>query len=464
MLTNAATSDNAHWEELTGWGRTSPSLARVEHCLSGESLNSVLANVGPRGLLARGLGRSYGDAAQNAGGTVVVLGDGEIREPDPVSGVAVVTAGTSIAELIDRLLPKGWFVPVTPGTRFVSVGGAIAADVHGKNHHRDGSFGDWVEWVELARANGELLRVERGTPEFDATVGGMGLTGVITRAALRFRSVESRWISVDTQRAGDIDGLMATLEQQDSDFEYSVAWVDCLKRGAGLGRGVVTCGNHAPALDATTDPGDEACDAESPSTQSGLRVPLDAPPGLLNYATLSAFNEFWYRSAPRDRRGELQSTAQFFHPLDGIGAWNRIYGAGGFIQYQFAIPAASGSLIPKLLERLAAERVPSFLAVLKRFGPGRGLLSFPIEGWTLAMDFPTRYGKLAELTKVLNREVIDAGGRTYLAKDSVLQPEEFRAMYPEFERWLQIRDELDPERKLISDLARRLQLYGLQEC
>ena len=445
---------------LTGWGRTAPTRAEIERPSDASEVRRLLAEAGPRGLIARGLGRSYGDAAQNAGGTVLRTSRlGGVRSLDLERGEVTVGAGVSIATLARLLVPFGWFVPVSPGTRYVTVGGAIAADIHGKNHHRDGSFCEHVSSFEFETPAGERVTAtrERNPSAFWATAGGMGLTGVVVEATVRLLRVETARIRVDTERARDLDDVLRRMEAGDSGYRYSVAWIDCLARGRALGRSVLTRGDHAGLEE--LDPGDRASAlAQAPATS--LAVPRWVPSGLLRRATVAAFNELWYRRAPRVERGRIEPLGSFFYPLDGIRDWNRLYGRRGFLQYQFVVPFGAEDALRSALERLSAARSPAFLAVLKRFGPQRGLLSFPMHGFTLALDLPDAMPGLAALLDGLDQLVVEAGGRVYLAKDSRLRPELLAAMYPRLEEWRQAQRRLDPGGVMRSDLARRVGLLA----
>jgi decaprenylphospho-beta-D-ribofuranose 2-oxidase len=442
---------------LSGWGRTNPTVAEVESVTPGDLADAV-SRAGARGALVRGLGRSYGDAAQNAGGLVVTLDDaGSPAVVDHTTGTVTVPAGRSLDALLRELVPAGWFVPVTPGTRFVTVGGAIASDIHGKNHHVDGSFGEHVVSLRLLTADGSVLDLGPDSDVFWATIGGMGLTGVILDATVRLLRIETSRMSVDTTRIPDLDTLFASMSEGDETFRYSVAWIDLMATGRQLGRSVLTRGDHA-----TLDRLDEAA-AASPLAY-GPRQLVDVPPivppmGVLNRATVGAFNELWFRKSPRRRVGELQTIANYFHPLDLVGSWNRLYGARGMVQYQFVVPFGEEEALREVIERLSESGVTSFLAVLKRFGAAsRAPLSFPFPGWTLALDVPSASGGLAELLHGLDRLVLDAGGRHYFAKDACTTREAVRRGYPRLDEWKAVRERVDPTGRWQSDLGRRLGL------
>ena len=438
---------------LQGWGRSTRSVAELVAPADETGVAHLLAH--SPAAIARGLGRSYGDAAQLSGG--VVLDCRELRGIGPIdaAGRVSVGAGVSIDELLETIMPRGWFVPVTPGTRQVTIGGAIAADVHGKNHHRDGSLGAHVLELRLVTPRGAVTVSPESDPQlFWATIGGMGLTGVVTRATLGLVAIETDQVLVDTERFDDLDGVMRAMTEGDDAYRYSVAWVDCVTRGAHMGRAILTRGDHARA-------GDVKAASLSAPRRSRLRVPVDAPSRLLNATTVRAFNEFWFRTAPRREVGELQSIPSFFHPLDAVGGWNRLYGRRGFVQYQFCVPDSTAETVVGAVTRLSSARVPSFLAVLKRFGPSSpGPLSFPMPGWTLALDLPIGPTALPGVLDSLDELVLSAGGRVYLAKDARLDPESARAMYPRLDEFLAVKDRVDPEHRLTSDLARRLHLEG----
>ncbi len=381
-----------------------------------------------------------------------------IIEIDTERGLVTCEAGVSLEQLMTAMLPHGWFVPVSPGTRQVTVGGAIAADVHGKNHHVAGTFAAHVPSFDLLTADGQVHQVTPGSdPElFWATAGGMGLTGIILRATVAMKKVETSRLRVDTVRTRDIDETMAYLTDTDSDYGYTVAWSDCLARGAALGRSVITSGDFA-ALDDL--PAKARADALAFNPAALASAPPVFPSGLLNRRTVALMNEVWYRKAPRRRTGELQTIAAFFHPLDGIRNWNRVYGPAGFLQYQYVVPFGQEDAVRRSFERISQERAPSFVTVLKRFGKADpGLLSFPMPGWTLALDFPARTPGLAGLLDWLDDLVQEAGGRVYLAKDARVSARMLERMYPRLEEFRKLRAQVDPGGMFMSDLARRLSL------
>jgi decaprenylphospho-beta-D-ribofuranose 2-oxidase len=441
---------------LSGWGRTPWSTARVVAATRPDDLAKAVHDGGPRGVITRGLGRSYGDAAQRAGGLVVdATGVRGVLDLDADTGVVRVLAGTSLDELLREIVPRGWYVPVTPGTRFVTIGGMIASDVHGKNHHADGTFGLHVRSMVLALPDGTRRTLTpAGTPdEFWATCGGMGLTGAIVEATIALTPIGSSKLLVDTDRVHDLDDLLVRLRDGQARHRYSVAWIDLLAKGRHLGRSVLTQGDFAPRDAVGADP-------LAYAPRAGVPVP-PAPNALLNWASVRAFNELWFRKAPEHRTGQLQSTSTFFYPLDMFTGWNALYGPRGFVQWQCLLPFGAEDVLRRCLEALSRERSPSFFAVLKTMGAADPApLAFPAPGWTLALDTPAGSTEVAGLLRTLDHEVVEAGGRVYLAKDSTLDPVHVPAMYPRLDEWREVRDRMDPGRRCASDLAVRLDLLG----
>jgi decaprenylphospho-beta-D-ribofuranose 2-oxidase len=445
---------------LRGWGRTAPTVADLRVATTVEDVTAAVSAAGPRGLVARGLGRSYGDPAQNAGGVVLdMTGLARVHSIDADSGVAVVDAGVSLDTLMRAALPFGLWVPVLPGTRQVTIGGAIGADVHGKNHHTKGSFGNHVLSMDLVTADGQVRELTPDGPDselFWATVGGMGLTGVVVRASVQLHRTESAYFLVDTDRTADLDELMALLtDGSDDTYGYSAAWFDTTTTGAALGRAVLTRGSLA-----TLD--------QLPAKQRKAPLKFDAPQllsfpdvfpnGLANRYTLRAFSELWWRKAPKRQRDSVQNISTFYQVLDLFGDWNRVFGSRGFLQYQFVVPFGEEQTFRRVVEKIAHSPYCSGLNVLKRFGEGNiAPLSFPMPGWTITVDIPVARG-LDHFCNELDELVLGAGGRLYLAKESRASAETIRAGYPRFDEWRKVRDAVDPNRVFSSDMSRRLEL------
>ncbi|MDQ3469237.1 MAG: FAD-binding oxidoreductase, partial [Actinomycetota bacterium] len=464
MTAAAPDDERAADVRLSGWGTTMPSVGRlvVQSSDDRDSLAATVKALPARGGIARGLGRSYGDPAQRGGGVAVQLRDAAPHVViDAESATATVPAGVSLDELLALLVPRGLFVPVSPGTRFVTVGGAIACDIHGKNHHLEGSFGNHVRRLSLLLADGTVVELSPAQrPElFWATIGGMGLTGIILEATIGLLRIETSRCSVDTDRAPDLQALLTLMEEGDRFFRYSVAWIDLMAKGAHLGRSVLTRGDHARVDELAPR---QAVDPLVYDARQRLTVPPVVPgPGLVNHVTIKAFNEMWFRKAPRRRVGQIVSIPGYFHPLDFVGSWNRLYGRRGFVQYQFLVPFGEERALERVVERIAASGAPSFLAVLKRFGAANPApLSFPAPGWALALDLPAATRSLPELLHGLDALVLDAGGRHYLAKDAHTTPEAIRRGYARLDEWRAVRAGVDPSRTWASDQSQRLRLTG----
>lgn len=439
---------------LAGWGNTAAVQGRTIDVMV-ESVSDVII-AEPR-LIARGLGRAYGDCAYVSGGATVRL-TGDLARIEFDGRSVEVDAAVSLDRLMRAAIPRGLFVPVTPGTRFVTVGGAIAADIHGKNHHRDGSFGSHCEWIELVTASGATVRVSPADDAdlYWATVGGMGLTGVIVRARVNLVPVDTAYMTVQTSKHGSLAELMDDMQLLDPVFRYTVAWVDTLATGKGFGRSVLWAGNHA-GIDEIPRRHRSAARAFDPRQ----RITMPAVPGrgVISPLSVRAFNSAWFARAPRKPTIDVQSIPQYFHPLDGVAHWNRVYGRRGFIQYQFVVPEEAAELVGIVLKRMSILRIPAFLSVLKKFGAGNaGMMSFPFAGWTLAVDIPTAVDGLAVFLDDMDDAVSAAGGRVYLAKDSRLRAHHLPAMYPQLNRFRDIRRRVDPTGKFASNLSRRLSL------
>jgi len=410
---------------LAGWGRYPVADCAVTAPRDEAALRAALGD-GP--LIARGNGRAYGDSAMNRANTVSTRRMGRMLGFDAQTGVLVAEAGVLLGDIVAAFLPRGWFPAVTPGTRFVTLGGAIAADVHGKNHHIDGGFGNFTDWVEVMGPEGGITRASReeNADLFDWTVGGMGLTGVILRAAIRLRPVETGWIRQNTRAVPDLARAMAALEAA-QDAPYSVAWIDCLSRGAALGRSVVMLGAHA-RRDGL--PMHHRQVPFGPPPRRRLRLPVTAPGVVLNRWTVAAFNAAYYRAGARRPGTDLVPWESYFYPLDRVLGWNRIYGRRGFVQFQCVLPEATAhDGLAALLTAISAAGQGAFLSVLKKLGPGQGRFSFPMPGYTLALDFPVSQEALM-LMQRLDRITLDHGGRFYLAKDARMSAETLHSADP----------------------------------
>jgi decaprenylphospho-beta-D-ribofuranose 2-oxidase len=400
------------------------------------------------GVLPRGMGRSYGDAAQLAGGLVLETTRLKGFELDRAQGSVTAGAGVTIGELLEQLVPAGWMVPVVPGTQHVSVGGAIASDIHGKNHGTAGTFGSHVVAIGLLTSGGEVheLSPEADDGLFAATLGGMGLTGVILWARIRLAPVSSPLLTVDTDRVESLDQALGALAEPGG--PYRVAWLDLLS--ARPARGVVTRAEHLPS---------HAVPAGARGTatvKAKATVPARWPAGALRPSTVRAFNELRFRRAPARERGHTEPIGSHMFPLDALEAWPRLYGRDGFLQYQLVVPYGSEHVLGAVIAELRRACIPCYLAVLKDFGEANGApLSFPLAGWTLTLDLPRTAPGVGPALDRCDELVAQAGGRVYLSKDSRLHPDALRAMYPRLEEWRAARDHADPERVWRSDLALR---------
>jgi len=399
-------------------------------------------------VLAYGCGRSYGDSCLNDGGTLLDITPlNHFISFDEASGLLRCEAGVTLADILNVMVPRGWFLPTTPGTKFITVGGAIANDVHGKNHHKGGTFGCHVTRFELLRSNGERLicSPDENADLFSATIGGLGLTGLILWAEFRLRRVPGPYIAKEQIRFGCIDEFFEISADSDERFEYTMAWVDCLATGKHLGRGLFMRGNH-------TWP--RSIPRKSAQPRSLITVPVQLPSFVLNMATVRAFNALLYRSQLSKQTHQIVSYDPFFYPLDAILEWHRLYGSPGFLQYQFVVPYAHDrTTIKDILKQISQSGVLSFLAVLKVFGdvPSPGMLSFPRPGVTLALDFPFRGRRTLEFLNRLDQIVQAHGGALYPAKDARMSAEGFQAFYP---RWREFTSYIDP--KFSSSFWRRV--------
>ncbi|HJK95547.1 MAG TPA: FAD-binding oxidoreductase [Polyangiaceae bacterium LLY-WYZ-15_(1-7)] len=440
-------------KELAGWGNYPRAVCRVRHPETRSQVKDALAP----GVVPRGLGRSYGDPAVNEGGLVLdCTALDRYLGFDEATGTLTCEAGTSLRQIIDDFAPRGWFPMITPGTKFVTVGGCIANDIHGKAHHVDGTFSSCVDAITVLLGDGQVVTASReeNADLFWATFGGMGLVGVVLTATMRLRKIETTYFRQEAVKVKDLDALLEAFETYDAKYPYSVAWIDSLATGARLGRGVLTVGDHASLDDLPTG---KRRDPRATTAPSPLFVPFDMPDQTLNGLTIRVLNAVL--DQVQSHGAAIAHYEKFFYPLDFVGEWNRGYGKRGFTQYQFVIPLEDGPRrIRAILEKIATSGQAPFLNVLKKFGEEQeGYLSFPFEGYTFAIDFPVRDG-LPELLRELDGMVLDAGGRIYLGKDAFLDAPTFERMYPRLGAWREAKAKWDPEGVFTSSLGRRVGL------
>lgn len=440
--------------ELAGWGRYPKHESEMVAGRTAASVRSVMA--AKQGVVARGLGRAYGDAAIGRAVTIDMRGLDRMRGFDTATGRLVVEAGVPLSAVLSAFTSRGFFPRVVPGTKFVTIGGMIAADVHGKNHHRVGGFGDNVDEIKLALPGGEAVTCSRqeNAELFGATVGGMGLTGTILEASFRLKPVETGWLRQKTIVAHDLDSAMAALRDSDA-ATYSVAWIDCLARGASLGRSLVYVAEHASREDvARLRPKSPLF---PPVKVGRLALPLNLPSMAVTRMSIGAFNEVYFRRGAAKAGGDfLVHWDPYFFPLDAIGSWNRIYGKRGFLQHQCVIPESSARpVLGEILDRISKRGNASFLAVLKRLGASSGTLSFPLAGYTLALDLQVR-DDVFSLLDDIDKLVMSSGGRLYLAKDARQARETFEAGYPGLARFRDIRRTIAADDHIVSRQSMRL--------
>ena len=408
-------------------------------------------------LIARGNGRCYGDASL-ANKVLSTLQYKHIHSFDAQQGVLFCEAGVLLDDILQLIVPKGWFLPVTPGTSYITVGGAVASDVHGKNHHKEGSFSKHVVELELLSASGEMLRCspQEKPALFAATCGGMGLTGLISRVRFRLKKIESAYIKQRAIKAPNIDTIFRLFEENES-YTYSVAWIDCLQKGRTLGRSHLLLGEHAGREELSAS--QQKKPLALPRSRK-LSIPFSFPSFTLNPVTVQAFNFAYYHKMFQQEKESVLSYDPYFYPLDSVLHWNRIYGKAGFVQYQFVLPMeGSREGLIQILEKINQRKMGSFLAVLKLFGEQESLISFPMRGYTLALDFPIRKGLFRFLNE-LDEIVLRYGGRLYLSKDARMKPELFWQGYPQAQKFVDIVKEYNPEGKFNSLLAKRLNIFS----
>jgi len=434
----------------SGWGRTHKSYTR---CFAVEEFSSTIQKTTTSGL-AIGLGRSYGDSSINSNGVYFTSRANKNIKIDSVNKVALCEAGVTIGELERAALAQGLFPLTVPGTEFVTIGGAIASNIHGKSHHSEGSFGSSVIEMNLLTSNGDSLKLYpagENHEQFWATVGGMGLTGIITEAKIRLKEVQTSYVTVEEKRASNLNELLILINEFDKKFEYTVAWVDL--SGKYSGRGKVTGGNHALISELPKKNSNEPLETSNPKN---FILPNIFPSNIINWITVFLFNNFWYF---KPLTNGVVPIRPFMHPLDFIQNWNYIYGKYGFIQYQIQIPFGKEEFLNEVLIQIERIKVASFLSVLKKFGNSdESYLGFPSPGWTLAIDIPAKHKKIIKVLDELNEKLCAIGGRVYLSKDSVLTVESFNKMYPKSTEWVKVKKDLDPTNYWRSDQGVRLGL------
>lgn len=436
-------------QKLTGWGRSSYATSRVFDARTAEDVLAALRDPAAVPVVARGAGRSYGDASLNEGGYLIrTTAMKAVHGFKQDSGEIIIDPGVTFGDLLQSYAALGWIAPVTPGTQFATLGGSIANDVHGKNHDRDGSIGNHVRWLDLALPDGTLKRVNPDSePDlFAATIGGIGLTGVITRICLQMKRVPGSMLLVRERRAANLDEYLDALQESRTSCRYSVGWIDGLASGRSLGRGILETADHIE-------------DPQPLRRRWRAHMPVDLPELAFNSWSIGLFNQLYYHRIPARGRERRLDLAQFFYPLDAITDWNRMYGRRGFVQFQCVIPDAEArAALHALLSAISASGLASFLAVIKTLGrAGLGCLSFPAPGITLALDFPVRDNTPALLAR-LHGITADHGGRIYLAKDSCVPAELLPQMYPRLTQFRCVLGQVDPQRRMRSDMSNRLQL------
>jgi len=437
--------------ELSGWGRALAAEVRAWRPERAPGLEEAFRAERENGVIVYAGGRSYGDAPLNNGGDVIMTERlDRILAADWETGDVVCESGVTIGDLMRVALSHGFIMPVSPGTGFATVGGGLANDVHGKSQHRHGSFGDHVQWVDLLLPSGEVKRISpEGDPDlFNATVGGIGLTGIMLAMCIRLRRVKSNAVLMREKKARNLDEFLAMQEEAREKHTYVVGWIDATARGRSLGRGIM-------------ESADESQGGSNLPMGGRKRMPVEMPGFAMNRVSIGLFNALYYHRLPFGGRERQVPVTQFLYPLDAIEDWNRLYGKRGFYQFQCALPQAESPVgLRKLMEAISDAGTGSFLAVLKGMGRwGRGHLSFPMPGFTLALDFPSKPGVI-ELLGKLERITLDHGGRIYLAKDGAMQADSFAQMYPKLDEFRAVLDQIDPDRVMDSDMSRRLKIRG----
>ena len=448
-------------KNISGWGKINPVDVDIITPETIEEIKIIINNSKAKSIISRGLGRSYGDAAQIKEGKVLKLNNFKKITPNYQKYEITAQAGATFEEILKVIIPKGFFLPVTPGTKKITLGGAIAADVHGKNHHIDGSFGNYIKRIRLINGSGENIILSpinqnqlENNEKFWATIGGMGLTGIIIDATFSIIPIQTSLIKTEISRHDNLDDLMQKMLEADEKYKYSVAWIDSMNNGL---RGILTCGNHITNKDLGNSKDQNYLSFNS---KSFTNIPNLIPINLMQRTFIKLFNEFWFRKTSKNISKKLMTIEKFFYPLDAINNWNNIYGRKGFIQYQLFVPEEQKKLIKKILYKLKSINALTFLPVLKRLGAAnQGYLSFPSPGWTLSIDLPAPNQKVENVLKEIDKEIAEIGGRFYLAKDSRQSEHIFKKTYPSLDTWKKVQTRLDPQGKFISDMAIRLRIF-----
>lgn len=439
--------------EISGWGNFPKKNSEIISFDYEGDIKNRLADVSS--LIPRGNGRSYGDSSL-ADTVVSCMAYNRFLEYDAKNGILRCEAGTLLSEILDLIIPNGWFLPVTPGTKFISVGGAVASDVHGKNHHLEGSFSNHTLNIKLLCADGSTKECSKDENYalFQATCGGMGLTGIILEVTFKLKRIETSYISQKQTKAKNLDEIIALFQEKDK-VTYSMAWIDCLKGGNSFGRSIMMTGEHTKLEELPKKKRHRALISDN---KTPLSIPFNFPGFALNKYSIKAFNMLYYGKNLKKASDSIIPYNPFFYPLDSILNWNRMYGKKGFVQYQFVLPMDNSKKgLIDILSRIRSKGMGSFLAVLKLFGDQNDLISFPMRGFTLALDFPVKEG-LFEFLDELDRVVLNYGGRIYLTKDARMKAEILHRSYPRLNEFLEIVKKINPQHKFSSLQSKRLNL------
>lgn len=444
-------------EKLSGWGETHAIDCVTYRPEKSHDLASIVdSHTGS--LIARGQGRSYGDASLNPGGVIRTERLNRFLSFDTKKGVITLQSGVTFAEILDVIIPHGWFLPVIPGTKFISVGGAFACNVHGKNHYNSGDIARHTLSITLRLPSNEVKTCSADIDGdiFWATAGGMGLTGIIETVTLQLKKIDSLSLSSHTKKVSSLSGMISCFKKYCDTSDYMIGWIDHFSKGPDIGRGVFEYASHM----SQNEGGTPAKDYTPPS--SGVTIPTFFPSFVLNKYSMAAYNNLRFLRYSKEWQKERVDFNGFFHPLDNLHYWNRLYGKKGFFQYQFILPESHEvtEQIHELLSYIHSQNLFSFLAVIKYHGAHEGLLSFPIRGYSVALDFPCTPAVI-QLQKSLNDKVIQYGGRVYLAKDSLLTSKQFHTMYAnDYQEWKSIISRINPNQNIDSHLSQRLQFHG----